>query len=92
VENRRIEDIDPASLACDSRSVVTARALAPLPELLRLAFPFLEAGAQGLFLKGRDVEKELTLATRYWNIDAEQIPSLTDSAGVVLKVREIERV
>jgi len=92
VENRRIEDIDPASLTCDSHTVVTARALAPLPELLGLAFPFLEAGAQGLFLKGQDVGKELTQATRYWNIDAEQIPSLTDSAGVVLKIREIRRV
>ena len=36
--------------------VVTARALAPLDELLELAHPLLKTGAQGLFPKGQDVE------------------------------------
>ncbi len=40
--------------------VVTARALAPLPKLLDLAFPLLKRGAKGLFLKGQDVVSELT--------------------------------
>ena len=57
--------------------VVTARALAPLDALLGLADPLLQTGAQGLFLKGQDVEAELTEASKYWNIEAELVPSKT---------------
>ena len=92
VLNARIEDVDPAAAGCDSHTVVTARALAPMPELVELAAPFLQMGAQGLFLKGQDVGKELTQATRYWKIDAEQFPSRTDSAGTIVRIREIKRV
>ena len=42
--------------------VVTARALAPLPELLELAERHVHAGTTCLFLKGRDAESELTRA------------------------------
>ena len=92
VLNARIEDVDPAAAGCDSQTVVTARALASMPELVELAAPFLQRGAQGLFLKGQDVGKELTQATRYWKIDAEQFPSRTDSAGTIVRIREIRRV
>ena len=54
--------------------VVSARALAPLDELLKLAHPLLKTGAQGLFPKGQDVEGELTKASKYWNIEAELGP------------------
>jgi len=53
--------------------VVTARALAPLDELLKLAQPLLKTSAQGLFPKGQDVEGELTKASKYWTIDAELV-------------------
>ena len=35
--------------------VVTARALAPLPEFLAMAYPLLKRGSVGLFPKGQDV-------------------------------------
>src|SRR5712672_2659107 len=47
---------------------VTARALAPLHQLVGFAEPFVSDGAKALFLKGQDVEAELTEATKYWNI------------------------
>ena len=47
---------------------VTARALAPLHELIGFAEPLVKRGAKALFLKGQDVEAELTEATKYWNI------------------------
>src|SRR5262249_41385593 len=62
----------------ETPDVVTARALAPLTDLLGHAAPLLERGAQGLFLKGQDVEAELTEASKYWRIDAVLAPSLTD--------------
>ena len=70
--------------------IVTARALASLENLFEKAYPLLERGAQALFLKGQDVEAELTAATKYWTIDAELIPSITDAGGRIVQVRSIE--
>ena len=67
--------------------VVCARALAPLDDLLELAQPLLKTGAQGLFPKGQDVEGELTKASKYWNIDAELVPSKTSTEGRIVVVR-----
>src|ERR1700737_4154690 len=46
---------------------VTARAVAPLHQLIGFAEPLVRQGAKALFLKGQDVEVELTEATKYWN-------------------------
>lgn len=70
--------------------VVTARALAPLDDLLKLAQPLLKTGAQGLFPKGQDVEGELTRASKCWNIDAELVPSKTSPEGRIVVVRGLE--
>lgn len=69
--------------------VVTARALAPLTDLLGYAQPFVEKGGIALFPKGQDVDSELTQATRFWSIDVETIPSQTDPAGVILRITRI---
>ena len=71
---------------------VTARALAPLPKLLDYAAPFLENGATGYFHKGQDVDAELTDATKSWKMQVEKHPSMTDSRGVILVVKEAHRV
>jgi 16S rRNA (guanine527-N7)-methyltransferase len=71
--------------------IVCARALAPLDHLLTLAQPLLKTGAQGLFPKGQDVEGELTEASKYWNIDAELIPSKTSPEGRIVAVRGLRR-
>jgi 16S rRNA (guanine527-N7)-methyltransferase len=71
--------------------VVCARALAPLDDLLKLAEPLLKTGAQGLFPKGQDVEGELTKASKYWNIDAELVPSKTSPEGRIVVVRGLRR-
>jgi 16S rRNA (guanine527-N7)-methyltransferase len=67
---------------------VTARALAPLPELLAIAYPLLKRRAQGLFPKGQDVEAELTQATKCWSIQASLVPSRTDPKSRVVVIRE----
>ncbi|MEZ5667980.1 MAG: 16S rRNA (guanine(527)-N(7))-methyltransferase RsmG [Alphaproteobacteria bacterium] len=71
--------------------VVTARALAPLPELLALAAPFLAEKSQCLFLKSQDIASELTAATKHWRFDATQTPSISDRRGLVLRIRHVER-
>jgi 16S rRNA (guanine527-N7)-methyltransferase len=70
--------------------VVTARALAPLDELLKLAQPLLKTGAQGLFPKGQDVEGELTRASKCWNIHADLVPSKTSPQGRIVVVRGLK--
>jgi 16S rRNA (guanine527-N7)-methyltransferase len=67
---------------------VAARALAPLPELLSIAYPLLKRSAQGLFPKGQDVEAELTQATKCWSIQASLVPSRTDPKSRVVVIRE----
>ena len=70
--------------------VVTARALAPLTELLAAAYPLLKKGVFGLFPKGQDVERELTEATKYWKIQVSLALSRTDPEGRIVVVRAIE--
>ena len=65
---------------------VTARALAPLPELLSIAYPLLKKGPQGVFPKGQDVEAELTEAAKCWSIQSTLASSLTDSKGQIVRV------
>ncbi len=71
--------------------VVTARALAPLSELLSATYPLLKKGAVGLFPKGQDVEAELTAATKCWNIQSSLEASLTDPKARIVKITGIDR-
>lgn len=91
VHSLRIEAAGPLAAQLKAQAV-TARALAPLPKLLDYASPFLENGAIGYFHKGQDVDAELTDATKSWKMQVEKHPSMTDSRGVILVVKEAHRV
>jgi 16S rRNA (guanine527-N7)-methyltransferase len=69
---------------------VTARALAPLHQLIGFAEPLVRAGAKALFPKGQDVEAELTNATRYWKIEPRLHRSCTGN-GWIVELDAIER-
>ena len=70
---------------------VTARAVAPLHQLIGLAEPLLRRGAKALFLKGQDVEAELTEATKYWNIEFKLHASRTGGQGWTVELDHAER-
>jgi 16S rRNA (guanine527-N7)-methyltransferase len=70
---------------------VTARALASLHELIGFAEPLVRKGAKALFLKGQDVESELTEATKYWNIKPILHSSLTGGQGWIVELDQVER-
>jgi len=72
-------------------SVITARALAPLPRLLALAAPLLAPGGTCLFPKGAGVESELTLTAGQWHMRVDRIPSRTDPRAVILRITELQR-
>lgn len=69
---------------------VTARALAPLPRLLELVYPFFASHTVGLFAKGREVASELAEARARFQFDAELRPSLTDESGQIVIVRNLQ--
>jgi 16S rRNA (guanine527-N7)-methyltransferase len=79
-------DSFPRPLDC-----ITARAVAPLHELIGFAEPLMAPGTKALFLKGQDVEAELTEATNYWNIQPQLHASLTGGQGWVVELDRIER-
>jgi len=70
---------------------VTARALAPLADLLALGEKLFRSGAQALFLKGKTAADELTEARRLWDIEAQLFPSVTDSTGQIILIRSAAR-
>jgi 16S rRNA (guanine527-N7)-methyltransferase len=70
---------------------VTARAVAPLNQLIGLAEPLLRRSEKALFLKGQDVEAELTEATKYWNVESRLHASRTGGHGWIVELGRIER-
>lgn len=87
VETRRIETPPPRRYA-----VVSARALAPLPQLLAMAIPYLDDGGVLLAPKGARAGDELTAARKHWHMAVTQTPSLSGSEGVILRITEVNRV
>lgn len=71
--------------------IITARACAPFPRLLGYTEHLFKAGARGVFLKGRDVESELTEARRNWKFQAELLPSQSNSSGHIVRIERLSR-
>ncbi|NCW17128.1 MAG: 16S rRNA (guanine(527)-N(7))-methyltransferase RsmG, partial [Rhodobacteraceae bacterium] len=82
VHNQRIETLP--QLFPD---VITARALAPVPKLLKLIENQLSLESVCLFLKGAAVQDELTNLQTYSTMDATTHPSLSGPTGVVLELK-----
>jgi len=79
----RIEDARHLGLRPE---IVTARALAPVDVLLELAAPWLNAGARGLFHKGRNWREEIRESGRAERYDLVTRASVVDPGGVILEV------
>ncbi len=86
IHAKRIEQV--TGIAAD---VVTARACAPLGELLDLAAPFIGEKGTGVFLKGAQAEEELTQAQRRWTMQLDRRDSISDPAGKLLIVSQLKR-
>ncbi|MCX7323817.1 MAG: 16S rRNA (guanine(527)-N(7))-methyltransferase RsmG [Hyphomicrobiales bacterium] len=85
VHEGRIEQIVPTFEVVFS--IVSARALAPLIELLGWTNELLRKGALGIFPKGQDVENELHEAATSWVFSADVRQSLTDRDARIVLVR-----
>jgi len=71
--------------------IVSARALAPLPELLNLALPWLSATTTGLFHKGRDYRREVEESADSFDFNLIEHPSMVDSDSVILEIAAVRR-
>lgn len=70
--------------------LITARALAPLSNLLPLVEPLLQADTLCLFLKGATAEQEIDAARADWSFTLDRAASLHQH-GVILQLRGIMR-
>lgn len=83
----RIEAIAPLSA-----SVLSARALAGLPDLCAFAARHLSPTGLALYPKGASFQEELDQARRDWAFDVTIHPSDTDPASVVLALKAVTHV
>ena len=85
VEAKRAEQIDSR----ETFDLVTSRALAFLPELMKLSLPFGAVGAHMIFPKGRNYRQELDAAAANFHFDVVVHPSESDAEGVILEITNL---
>ena len=81
----RVEALELASLG--AVDAVTARAFAPLPLTLKLARPWIERGAVGVFPRGESAKDQIAALPEAPLYAIEVLPSLIDARSAILRVR-----
>jgi 16S rRNA (guanine527-N7)-methyltransferase len=71
--------------------LLSARALAPISDLLDFASRHTSEDANLLLLKGARAEDELDAARENWRFKCAEFASKTDPTGVILRIGELER-
>ncbi len=87
IRQARIEDLDPLNA-----SHLSARALAPLPQLLAHASRHLAPSGTALFPKGRQWQAEHAAARDSWRFTCVPHTSRTDPESVILQIGDIKHV
>ena len=72
--------------------IVSARALAPLPDLLAYAQRHLKPDGQALFPKGASSDAEVEQAKRLWTFDLAKHKSLTNDQASILEIGRLSHV
>ena len=86
IHAKRVEAIDAASLG--AVDAVTARAFAPLPLTLKLARPWIERGAVGVFPRGESAKDQIAALPEAASYAIEAVPSLIDARSAILRIRK----
>ena len=87
VLSKRIDQVEP-----QNAGVVSARALAALPQLLDFARRHMAPDGIALFPKGQSWREEIAKARLSYSFQHEAIESKTNPEAVVLRIGEIEHV
>jgi 16S rRNA (guanine527-N7)-methyltransferase len=80
------------SLAPQHSDRLSARALAPLSDLLVIAERHLSIQGKAILMKGASAQKEIDEALEHWSFDCETYASKTDADAVILSIGNIKRV
>jgi len=83
----RIDAVPPMGVG-----VLSARALAPLDQLLAFAENHLKPGGTAIFPKGKTAEQEIADASTNWLFQMEKHASMTDAEARILVIKDIKRV
>ena len=83
---QRIDQVAPRNA-----NALTARALAPIEQLLTHAKRHLAPNGKAILLKGSGHLREITQARTEWEFDIQTFPSKTDPEGVILILEDIRR-
>jgi 16S rRNA (guanine527-N7)-methyltransferase len=86
VHDDRVEDVTIPNI-----DLITARALAPLRDLLAMSEKLATSGHKFscLFMKGEKTADELEKAQKRWNFDVESHQSVTDDTGKILYINNL---
>jgi 16S rRNA (guanine527-N7)-methyltransferase len=84
IVNCRIEEFDGGYF-----DIITARALAPMDKLLSYIKPHFGPSTKGIFLKGEQVDRELTKAKKHWKLEYKTVPSITNNKGSIIMLEKI---
>jgi 16S rRNA (guanine527-N7)-methyltransferase len=87
VKAARAEELAAADLP--EIDVITSRALAPLPQLCRLAAPLCHPHTRLIFHKGREYVEELSETDAAWHYDVLVTESATQGGGVILELSNL---
>ena len=79
------------NLAPHQANILSARALAPLSQLLSFAELHLSPKGRALFLKGKRAQTEIQQALEHWSFDCKNHISKTDRDAVILNIGDIKR-
>ena len=90
VLNKRMELVKPADLNGQKVDVLTARALAPVPVLLKLSQNIRTPETMCLFLKGEQVAAEMKEVSSQSDWEVSSYPSVSDSKGVIIQMRGVQ--
>ncbi len=87
IHDRRVEDTQISGM-----NVLTARALAPLVDLLGYMYRLSDGRSDttGLFLKGVQAEGEIEKAQKKWEFDLESFASLTEPDARILRITNLK--
>lgn len=87
ITNARLETLERRNA-----TIVSARAFAPLKDLIGHAFKHLSHSGTAIFPKGRGAKEEIAAANRRWAFKCVEEPSIIDPEGKILLVSEIQPV
>ena len=86
-----IDNIRAEELPLKSANIVLARAVAPLEKLISLSWPLLKKNGIAIFPKGKNWNRELISAQKYFFFEYDLVKSITSDVSYIIIIKRIEK-